>query len=116
MEKPKKKPSRVRRPVPLSPAFVAVAVPAAGSVVTPNPLSLPRPQGLGYIVALFFCAIVPVFGLTLAFFYINQDDRSARNFGRFCLVLALLGWFVGMLSGALKAALGSGEWLVQPYY
>jgi hypothetical protein len=77
---------------------------------------LPRPQGLWYALALLLSAVKPVAGLTLAVLYAKQEDRAARNFGYWCLGLAILGWLVAAMTGAAKAALGSGEWFVQPYY
>jgi hypothetical protein len=79
-------------------------------------LSLPRPQGFWYALVLLLSALQPVLGLTLAVLYARQEDRSARVFGYWCLALGILGWTVAAMTGAAKAALGSGEWFVQPYY
>ena len=90
-------------------APVTVAAPLAS-------LSLPRAAGFWYVAALIFSLCSPVAGLTLGFLYARQDDASARRFGRWCFALAIVGAILGALGGAVKSALGSGEWFVQPYY
>jgi hypothetical protein len=80
------------------------------------PLTLPRPQGLWYALALLLSLVLPVAGFTLALFYARQEDRSARIFGYICLGLAVAGWMLSIMTGAVKTAMGSGEWFVQPYY
>src|SRR5882724_9742758 len=110
MAKPKKKASRALRPAPLKAAPLSGLARAAQ--VAPAPLYLPRPQGFLYPVALVLSAFQPVLGLTLAVLYARQEDRSARVFGYWCLALAALGWVLAAMTGALKSALGSGEWFV----
>ena len=87
-----------------------------GATAVLVPLSLPRMAGFWYAAALIFSLCSPVTGVTLAFLYARQEDASARSFGRWCFALAILGAVLSALGGAVKSALGSGEWFVQPYY
>ncbi len=61
-------------------------------------------------------AVQPSAGLMLGLLYVRQDDRPARHFGRWCVAVAVAAWILAAATGAVKTALGSGEWFVQPYY
>ena len=106
------KPRNSKPAVLLTPqAFVAAAVAPAEAPA----LTLPRPNGLWSAAALLSSFCLPQVGLILGLLYAAQADRKARNFGRWCLVLAAVGAIVAAVTGAVRNALGSGEWLVQPY-
>ncbi len=98
----------------LPPAPAPAIAPAAPS--TPAPLGLPQPGGWWSAAALIFSFFLPEIGLVLALLYLRQSEPRARNFGRWCLLLSLLGWLSSVLTGALRSALGNGDWYVQPFY
>jgi hypothetical protein len=79
------------------------------------PLLLPRFSGLGYAAALALAFFMPMLGLGLALLYAPQTDLSARKFGRWCLVLAVLGAVAAAATGAVKDIGTDGDWLIQPY-
>lgn len=113
---PRPRPSRALLPAPgepgLKPASAPVApVPAASSA----PLALPQPGGLWSLCAVLLSFFVPELGLLLGLLYATQEDLRARRFGRWCLALAALGFLVAAITGAVHSALGSGEWMIQPY-
>lgn len=97
-------------PAPAQPLPQPQAAPAA-----PQPLALPRLAGFWSLVGILASFLAPGIGLTLGLLYAPQEDRQARNFGRWCLVAAALGWLVSALTGAVRTAMGNGEWFVQPY-
>jgi hypothetical protein len=79
-------------------------------------IALPRLAGPWLILAFVVSFFAPIAGLTLGLLYAPQEDKAARNFGRWCLALAVLGWILAALTGAVRDAMGSGEWFIQPYY
>ena len=123
MPKLKRIPNRARRLAPQKLKAQALAVPNVVSAPvtqvqapTALPVILPRPTTLWVISALILSLFQPVLGLGLGFLYAPQEDRAARNFGRWCLVAATVGWLLALMTGAVKTAMsGGGEWFIQPY-
>ena len=105
-----------------SPAPAAGVLPPLGGAAGSQPAeggpapALPRLSGPWLVSAFILSFFAPVAGLTLGLLYAPQEDKAARNFGRWCLGLAVLGWVLAALTGAVRDAMGSGEWFIQPYY
>lgn len=65
----------------------------------PAPLTIPRFGSLWRLFIYPLCVIVPGAGVVLGLLYARQDDKEARNFGRICLALGILGAMLRMGSG-----------------
>ncbi len=115
MAKPPKKAKPRNRSVVKAVAVPALAGPAPVAPEAPKPLTLPRLVGFWSLVGILISFLAPGIGLTLGLLYAPQEDRQARNFGRWCLGAAALGWLVSALTGAVRTAMGNGAWFVQPY-
>ena len=105
--------SRPARRAPSAQITPAVAI--AAPMLPKAPLTLPEPGGLWSIASILFSFFMPELGLLLGLLYAGQSERSARNFGRWCIAVAVFGTIVSAVTGAVRTAMGSGEWFVQPY-
>lgn len=108
-------PKRAKAPsAPLAstppPASAPAPVPPAEPLVT-----LPYPRGAWRALAYALAFLQPAMGLVLALLYWPGQDPRVRRFSRWCLALAVLGWFIASGSDAVRSGAQSGEWFIQPY-
>jgi hypothetical protein len=79
-------------------------------------LSLPRFSSMWRLLIYPVCIVAPGAGFAMGFLYARQEERSAKNFGRICLALAVLGGLLRLGGAGQFSGTPGAEALSRSFY